>query len=53
MLSHLKDAEDYVTKRRALGRKGQSEDQAPQEATSKAKAKAKGKAKASSEAADA
>eukprot|EP00435_Cladocopium_sp_Y103_P054384 s1627_g17.t1 len=53
MLSHLRDAEDYVVKRRALGKRGTTDEHAGTETTAKAKPKPKGKAKASNEAADA
>ena len=44
MLSHLRDAEDYVQKRRSLGKKLQGEEASSETARAKQKAKAKGKA---------
>lgn len=49
MLAHLKDAEDYVQKRRTLGRRLQSEDGNHEAAKPKAKPKAKGKPGASND----
>eukprot|EP00435_Cladocopium_sp_Y103_P058743 s81_g20.t1 len=49
MLSHLRDAEDYVQKRRNLGKKLMVEDSHSEPAKPKAKAKAKGKATAQHE----
>ena len=53
MLSHLRDAEDYVVKRKALGRKVNADDSHQSESHPKSKAKPKGRAKASAEAAEA
>ena len=49
MLSHLKDAEDYVQKRRALGKKIAEE---TEKDTSRPKSKPKSKGKSQSEAAE-
>jgi hypothetical protein len=42
MLSHLKDAEDYVQKRRSLGKKLGTDESHTEPSKPKAKAKAKG-----------
>ena len=51
-LSHLKDQDDYVSRRRTLGKKVQSEQEDPNAATPKRAAKYKAKAKAAAAAED-